>query len=120
MTKEVFPSAFNKVDEELIIECQYCRQLVSSFYLDEHEQSCMEKLSVQQMKEMNLIPQTKIQSTEINMIKSHNSDDEDFASVERTPSRNKVVHQVSNSNCNSSRKLGSSPFGIAGMTKLHS
>ena len=47
MTKEVFPSMFDKVDEELIIECQYCRQLVSSFYLDEHEQNCTEKLSVQ-------------------------------------------------------------------------
>ena len=50
MTKEVFPSAFNKVDEEIIIESKFCRQLVSSFYLDEHEQGCMESLSVQQMK----------------------------------------------------------------------
>ena len=63
----------------------------------------MENLSVQQMQQMNLVPQTKIQSTEIKMIKSNSTseaDNEDFASVERTPSRNKVVHQVANSTSN--------------------
>ena len=85
----------------------------------------MENLSVQQMQQMNLVPQTKIQSTEIKLIKSNSTSDgenEDFASVERTPSRNKVVHHqvASNSNCNSGRKLGTSPFGLKGMTKLHS
>ena len=91
---------------------------MSSHYLDEHENSCTENLTVAELKKFHEIPNTKIKSTEINMIKSHSSDNEDFTSVERTPSRNKVVHQVSNSS--SSLKLGSSPFGIKGMVKIHS
>ena len=57
---EKFPSQVVQVDEELIIECKYCKQLVSSRYLDEHELNCMENLSVQQLQQMNLVPQTKI------------------------------------------------------------
>lgn len=108
------------VDDEIPVECQHCRQLVSSRFLDEHELTCADHLTKTELRKMQEIPNTKVKSTEINKIRSHSSDnDEDFTTFERTPSRNKVVHQVSGSN--SSLKLnGASPFGLKGMVKMHS
>ena len=101
-----------------MIECQYCRELVSSLFLDEHELVCTENLSAIEMRKLHEIPATKIQSTAINYIKSHSSENEDFTSVERTPSRNKVVLKVTNNN--TSHQIGGSPFALKGMIKLKS
>ena len=105
------------VDQEIVIECPHCLQGVSSRVIDEHESQCSNRLSLAKIKKQHELPATKIQSTELNQIKSLSSDNEDFTSVERTPSRNKVVHMGANS---SNPSLNGCSSAFKGMDRLNS
>ena len=92
-------ATFTPGHESILVGCQHCDKQVSSKDLDTHENQCAESLSINELQKMQEIPQTKIISTELNQIRSHDSseNEDDFASGERTPSRNKLVHDVPNS-----------------------
>jgi len=49
-----------------MIECQSCKNKISSRELDEHETDCAKLLLAQSVKKIIAIPTTKIESTELN------------------------------------------------------
>lgn len=103
-----------------MIECQHCRRDISSFLLDEHEAGCTERLSVLEMRRLNEIPATKIESSEINQIGVQSSDMDDSSSIDGSPARNKVLHAVESINTEIRKKEDSSPFLLKGMLKTKS
>jgi len=77
--------------DEIMIECKYCKNKISSRVLDEHETDCPELSPLQKLQKKIAIPTTKIESTELNQIGGHSSDNEDLVSLEGTPSRSNVA-----------------------------
>ena len=79
------------------MECQYCKKMISSTIIDEHERQCSDELSMSAKKRMMGMLETKVTSERNAVISKVEETSEDIGDVgssnEQTPERNIIVHE---------------------------